>query len=123
MSLFRQLGRVRAAQAEMGLARTEFNATAAALLARGEQYPLTTVGAAAGAGFLLGRHNVHPLRVPGVSSLVGGGLAEAVAYGARLLSDMGAFDFFGSEKVDSGKNEKGSDGASTGQDSGIGQPS
>jgi len=56
---------------------------------RGHRYPLTTVGTAAGAGFVLGSLNVHPLRVPGLSSLLGGGLAEAVAYGTRLIAELG----------------------------------
>lgn len=89
MSLFAQLARVKVARAEMDLARKEFSAPASALLARGQQNPLTTVGAAAGAGFVLGTFNVHPLRVPGLGSLLGGGVAEMVAHGARLIAELG----------------------------------
>jgi hypothetical protein len=90
MSLFRRLGEVRAARARVAAHRAELAIPAAALLARGHRHPLATVGAAAGAGFVLGRLNVHPLRVPGLGSLLGGGLAEAVAYGTRLVAELGA---------------------------------
>jgi len=104
MSLFKQLARVRAAQLEMKLARSELSPPAALLLARGQRYPLTTVGTAAGAGFVLGRLNVHPLRIPGLGSLLSGGLAETVAYGAKLVSELGSFGLGGdhSDKGDSG---------------------
>lgn len=97
MSLFKQLAKVRAAQSEMKLARSELSLPAARLLARGQRYPLTTVGAAAGAGFVLGRLNVHPLRIPGLGSLLSGGLAETVAYGARLVSELGSFGSGGTD--------------------------
>jgi hypothetical protein len=90
MSLFRQIDEVRAARAKVAAHRAELAVPAAALLARGHRYPLTTLGAAAGAGFVLGRLDVHPLRVPGLGSLLSGGLAEAVAHGARLIAELGA---------------------------------
>lgn len=90
MSLFRQIGKVRAARARVAAHRAELATPAAALLARGHRYPLATVGAAAGAGFVLGRLNVHPLRVPGLGALLSGGLAEAVAHGTRLIAELGA---------------------------------
>jgi hypothetical protein len=89
MSIFQRIGKVKAAQARMTRARHELSTPAAALLARGHSHPLTTVGAAAGAGFVLGRLNVHPLRIPGLGSLLGGGLAEAVAYGTKLVAELG----------------------------------
>lgn len=101
MSLFKQLAKVRAAQRDMEQARGELSQPAAALLARGQRYPLTTVGAAAGAGFVLGGLNVHPLRIPGLGSLLSGGLAETVAYGVRLVSELGSF---GLGEDDSGKS-------------------
>lgn len=76
----------------MQLARHQVSTPAAALLARGKAHPLTTVDAAADAGFVLGSLNVHPLRVPGVSPLLSGALAEAVAYGTRLVAGLGTFD-------------------------------
>jgi hypothetical protein len=89
MRIFRHVARVRAAQLRMGVARRELSPPAAALLARGHRHPLASVGAAAGAGFVLGSLGVHPLRIPGLGSLLGGGLAEAVAYGTRLIAELG----------------------------------
>ncbi len=86
----RELARVRKAQARMRAARTELAQPAAALLARGHAHPLATLGAAAGAGFVLGRLDVSPLRIPALGSLLSGGLAEAVAYGTRLIAELGA---------------------------------
>jgi hypothetical protein len=97
MSLFKQLAKVRSAQLEMQLARGEFHVPATALMARGQRNPLTTVGIAAGVGLLLGRLNIHPLRVPGLGSLLGGGLAEVVSHGARLFSALGSFDLGGGD--------------------------
>ena len=48
------------------------------------------MGVAAGAGFVLGSLNVHPLRVPGVGPLLSGGLADAVAFGTRMIAELGA---------------------------------
>ncbi|CAM5624767.1 hypothetical protein [Rhodanobacter lindaniclasticus] len=90
MKVMRQLAEVRAAQARMTLARHDVGEPAAALLARGRAWPLTTVGLAAGAGVALGSLDVHPLRVPGLTSLVGGGLAEVLAQGAHLLAEVAA---------------------------------
>jgi hypothetical protein len=90
MKIVRQVARVRAAQAGMVRARHAVGEPASALLARGREYPLTTVGLATGAGFALGSIDVHPLRVPALASLVGGGLAEALAQGARLLAGAAA---------------------------------
>lgn len=88
MSLFNRLAKVKAAQLRMRLARHELAAPAAMLLARGRENPLTTVGVAAGAGVVLGTLDVHPLRVPGLGSLLSGGFAEVVAQGTRLLADF-----------------------------------
>ncbi|MEW9625158.1 hypothetical protein [Rhodanobacter geophilus] len=93
MSLFRQLDKVRAAQARMAAHRAEVATPAAALLARGERHPLLALGAAGGAGFVLGSLDVHPLRVPGVGPLLRGALAEAVAQGVRLVVELGAGAF------------------------------
>ena len=90
MSVLKQNAKVQAARLRVRAARHELSTPAAALLARGSKYPLTTVGMAAGAGFVLGSLNVHPLRVPGLAPLLGGGLAEAVAYGTRLIAELGA---------------------------------
>jgi hypothetical protein len=90
MKIVRQMARVRAARERMTQARHEVGEPASALLARGREYPLTTVGLATGAGFALGSLDVHPLRVPGLASLVGGGLAEVLAQGTRLLAGMAA---------------------------------
>ena len=89
MSVFDQLAKVQAAQLRMSAARQQLSTPAAALLARGYAYPLTTVGVAAGVGLVLGSLNVHPLRVPGVGPLLSGGLADAVAFGMRLVAELG----------------------------------
>ena len=93
MSIFRRVARVRAARLRMRAARLAVSPPAAALLARGRRNPLGTVGAAAGAGFVLGRLNVHPLRIPGFGALLGGGLAEAVAWGVRTIAELGPAAF------------------------------
>jgi hypothetical protein len=93
MKIFRDLARVRLAQATVVVARHEMSVPADALLARGRRYPLTTVGAAAGAGLIMGSLNAHPLRVPGVGALLGGGVAEAAAFGARWLTELGLGGF------------------------------
>ncbi|GAB3790718.1 hypothetical protein [Dyella agri] len=88
--LLKQLGKVRAAQAQVAAHRAELAVPAAALLARGQRHPLIALGAAGGAGFVLGSLDVHPLRVPGVGPLLRGGLAEAVTQGVRLIVELGA---------------------------------
>jgi len=88
MKVFDRVAKVRAARLRMRAARHALTTPAAALLVRGRRHPLATVGTAAGAGFVLGSLDVHPLRVPGLGSLLGGGLAEAVAYGARLMVEL-----------------------------------
>ncbi|HEY1588866.1 MAG TPA: hypothetical protein VGG00_03950 [Rhodanobacter sp.] len=93
MNVFDQLARVQMAQMRMSAARQDVSTPAAALLTRSHQHPLTTVGMAAGTGFVLGSLNVHPLRVPGLGSLVGGGMAELVAHGTRLLAEVGMAGF------------------------------
>ncbi len=95
MSLSGQLARVRAAQQRLEQAREEVTVPAAALLARGYRHPLSSVGVAAGAGFLLARLDVHPLRVPAVQSLLGSGVAELVAQGAQLLGGLDFAAVFG----------------------------
>lgn len=88
MNVFDRRARVKAAQRRMRLVRHEFTTPAAALLARSRKHPLTTVGVAAGAGVVLGTLDVQPLRLPGLNSLLGGGLVEVVAQGTRLLADF-----------------------------------
>lgn len=104
MKVLDQLTRVRMAQLRMSAARQELSTPAAALLARGHQHPLTTVGVAAGAGFALGSLNVHPLRVPGLGPLLSGGLADAVAFGTRLIAELGTA---GLDALDRGARDHG----------------
>jgi hypothetical protein len=92
MTIFRRLASVRVAQEQARLARQGLNTPTAALLTRGREHPLATVSVAAGAGFVLGSFNVHPLRVPGLGALLGGGLAEAGAVGTRLIAEFGAMN-------------------------------
>jgi len=89
MNILQRRARVREAQARMHFVLNELRVPMSALLARGRRHPLGTVGTAAGAGFVLGRLNVHPLRVPGLGALFGGGMAEAIAYGVRLMAELG----------------------------------
>lgn len=92
MSMFGQHARVRAAQRRMRAARAAVARPAASLLARGERHPVATLGVAAGAGFVMGRMNVHPLRVPGLGGLLGGVLTELTALGASFLAQSSAED-------------------------------
>ncbi|WP_333679597.1 hypothetical protein [Dyella sp.] len=92
MGLFKQLARVDQARQRVARHREEMARPAAALLERGYHHPLATVGAAAGAGFVLGSLGVGPLRVPGLLASVSAGLAEVVAYGTRLIAEMGMDD-------------------------------
>ena len=110
MSVFDQLARVRAAQLRTTAARQTLRPPVNALLTRGRTYPLTTVGAAAGAGFVLGSLKVHPLRVPGVGPLLSGGLVDAVAFGARLIAELGV----AGAAVDRGADDRHTDEVDTG---------
>jgi hypothetical protein len=90
VSIFRKAANVRMAKLRAQAARQAVGKPASALLARERKYPLTTVGGAAGAGFVLGTLNVHLLRVPGLSALLSGGLAEVVVHGTRLIAELGS---------------------------------
>ncbi|MFC5742188.1 hypothetical protein [Dyella tabacisoli] len=86
----RQIHAVRAAHKNATQARGALVEPAAALLARGKRHPLSTVGVAAGAGFVLGQLNMHPLRVPGLGALLSGTAAEVVAQATRLIAEFAA---------------------------------
>jgi len=88
MSLTKRLHAVRVAKDQAQDARHALAEPAHALLSRGQRYPLATVGVAAGAGFVLGQLNVHPLRVPGMSALLGGTAAEVMGQAARLVAEF-----------------------------------
>lgn len=90
--LFRQLEKVHKARARVAKHRDELATPAAALLARGHRHPLTTVGAAAGAGLVLGSMGVGALRVPGMASMISTGIADIVAHGTRLIAELGMDD-------------------------------
>ncbi|APG03627.1 hypothetical protein BJI69_06710 [Luteibacter rhizovicinus DSM 16549] len=91
MSIFNSLAKVTKARAEVALAREATVAPAAALIARGYEYPLTVLGIAAGSGVLLSSIKVNPLAVPGVSGLVAGGTADIIG---KVIS-MAAGSFLG----------------------------
>ncbi|WP_323135386.1 hypothetical protein [Dyella silvatica] len=95
----RQLRAVRVARAQAAAARGALVEPAVALLARGKRHPLSTVGVAAGAGFVLGQLNMHPLRVPGLGALLSGTAAELVAQATRLIAE------FASNTADDGVDE------------------
>lgn len=120
MKITRQMARVRAAQARMTLARHEVGEPASALLARGREHPLTTVGLAAGAGFALGSLDVHPLRVPGLASLVGGGLAEVLAQATHLLAGVAAAGLAAHAAVDDAADEVAGEAATAAASAGAG---
>jgi|GEM_PF-560099 len=88
MSLIQQMHAVREAKDRAQAAREELAVPAQALLERGQRHPLTTVGMAAGAGFVLGQLNVHPLRVPGLGALLSGTAAEVVGQAMRLVVEF-----------------------------------
>lgn len=92
MTLLSKKAQVAAAHARVRLARAEVGASTDTLLGRVQTYPLTSVGIAAGAGVLLAQMNFHPLRVPGVSGLLSGGMLELVTQGIRLFADAGFGD-------------------------------
>jgi hypothetical protein len=89
MGLFKQIEKVRQARDRVAVHRGEVATPAAALLARGHRYPLATMGAAAGAGFVLGSTGVGALRVPGLASMISTGVADIVAHGTRLIAELG----------------------------------
>ncbi|RDS81439.1 hypothetical protein [Dyella psychrodurans] len=92
MSLSKQIEKVNKARQRVAMHRDELAVPAASLLLRGYRHPLTTMGAAAGAGFVLGSLGVGAMRVPGLSSLLSGGIAEIVAQGTRLITELGMDD-------------------------------
>lgn len=93
MKFFPQLTEVARAQARVRAAREELGQPMTSLFARSDRHPLSTVGIAAGVGFALGSLNLHPLRVPGVGPLLGGGLADAAALATRWLVEQGLEGF------------------------------
>lgn len=104
MSIFKKVAKVREAQTRMSLARQAVTEPASALLARSERYPLIAVGAAAGAGVVLGRLNVHPLRIPGLGSLLSGTAAEIVAHATRMIAEF-ASDAGADNMADNGTDD------------------
>ncbi|SEO33086.1 hypothetical protein SAMN02800692_0267 [Luteibacter sp. UNC138MFCol5.1] len=86
MGIFRSIANVTEARARVVAAREETVRPAAALIARGYEHPLTVVGVAAGAGFLLSNVKLNPLAVPGVSGIVAGGAADLIARGVSIAA-------------------------------------
>jgi hypothetical protein len=86
MKIMRDIAAVKAAKARMAVARVETTEPAASLIARGYENPLTVMGMAAGAGFLLSQTKINPMGVPGVSSLLAGGVAEVVGKVAMMAA-------------------------------------
>lgn len=90
MNVFKHWAKMRKAQSHMAAVRHQVGEPASSLLARAHEYPLATLGIAAGSGFALGSLNVHPLRVPGMTSLLSGGLGTVVAHGSQWLAELAA---------------------------------
>jgi len=86
VGIFRSIANVTEARARVVAAREETVRPAAALIARGYEHPLTVVGVAAGAGFLLSNVKLNPLAVPGVSGIVAGGAADLIARGVSIAA-------------------------------------
>jgi len=86
VGIFRSIANVTEARARVVAAREETVRPAAALIARGYEHPLTVVGVAAGAGFLLSNVKLNPLAVPGVSGIVAGGAADLIARGLSIAA-------------------------------------
>lgn len=76
MGIFSSMAKVTEARARVAVARAETVEPAAALIARGYEYPLTVLGLAAGSGFLMSNVKINPLGISGVSTLVAGGSAD-----------------------------------------------
>lgn len=91
MGIFNSMAKVTKARAEVALARQQTVEPAAALIARGYEYPLTVLGIAAGSGVLLSSVKINPLAVPGVTSLVASGTADIIG---KVIS-MAAGSFLG----------------------------
>jgi len=91
VGIFNSMAMVTKARAEVALARQQTVEPAAALIARGYEYPLTVLGVAAGSGVLLSSVKINPLAVPGVSGLVAGGAADIIG---KVIS-MAAGSFLG----------------------------
>jgi hypothetical protein len=94
MSVFKNIAAVRRARAEVRASREAVAAPAASLYARGYEHPLTVVSAATGVGVVLGVLNVHPLRVPGLVSILTGGATELASRAVMLAAGnfMGSGD-------------------------------
>ncbi|MEO6798753.1 MAG: hypothetical protein ABI178_02270 [Rhodanobacter sp.] len=95
MSVLKHLSRVRMAQARMATVRRQVGEPASALIARGRAYPLAAVGIAAGTGFALGSFDVRLSRVPGMTSLLSGGVAAVMTQGTQWLADLAALSIVG----------------------------
>lgn len=89
MSLIKHRAAVLAARERVRVSRRELAVPASKLLARGHDYPLTVTAAAAAAGFVLGRLDVHPMRIPGLGAALSGSIADLVAKGTNLLAELG----------------------------------
>ena len=89
MNVFHRMAAVRRARARAELARAQWHTATNGLLLRGREHPVAMLGTAAGVGLLMGRCNVRPWRVPGLGALLGGGLAEGVAFAMRLIGEFG----------------------------------
>ena len=100
MNVFKRWARVRKAQLRMATVRRQAGEPASALLARVHAHPLTALGVAVGGGFALGSLNVQPLRVPGLASLLSGGMAGAIAHGSQWLAELATLGLVGSRSSD-----------------------
>jgi hypothetical protein len=76
MGLSSSLAEVRIQDARVSAARRRLPAVGDALDARVRKHPLAWLGAAFGAGYVVERLPVRPWRIPGVLTLLSGGVIE-----------------------------------------------
>ena len=105
MNIFSRLAAVRRARARAESARLQWHTATDGLLARGRAHPVAMLGSAAGLGLIMGRCNLRIWRIPGLGSLLGGGLAEGVALATRLIGEFGLAGFAGNDDAPGGRHD------------------
>lgn len=85
MKIRRRLSEVHAAQARVAAANARLGTSASSVRSWTHVHPLMCVGAAAGAGWLLGRWIKHPWRIPVLVRLV---TAQVLPWVSRMVAMM-----------------------------------
>lgn len=100
MSVFKNVSKVRSAQHEVHIARTQVAVASDAVIRRGRGHPLSAMGLFVGVGVVLGTFVGNPLRLPGATGLLGSSFGSMAALGLRLLTDFGMAGGFGGSGSD-----------------------